>query len=170
MTVPLVFCIDLEPDDRLGEIGPSREWRGFDATFATLSAWRLAFEESTGRTARFSWFVRLDPQIARLYGSAAWPLERYSMYFDEVLDRGDVVGLHTHAFRWLEGERKWVTDHGDQGWIEKCLEISFETYRKHLGSKCETFRFGDRFTNTATINTLERLGVRVDLTPEPLHP
>jgi hypothetical protein len=170
VSVPLVFCIDLEPDERLGEIRRCCDWLGFDATFAILSRWRTAFEERTGRPARFSWFVRLDPQIARLYDNAAWPLERYSMYFDEILDRGDVVGLHTHAFRWLEKERMWVTDHGDQAWIEECLEMSFDTYRKHLGSRCETFRFGDRFTNTDTINTLEHLGVRVDLTPEPLHP
>jgi hypothetical protein len=75
--------------------------------------------------------------------------------------------LHTHAWRWNERSNKWIVDHGDQSWINHCLHMSFDAYRKALGRHCLSFRFGDRWMSNDTMDTLDSLGVKFDLTIEP---
>jgi hypothetical protein len=165
--IPVVLCIDVEPVEREIDRVVAKDWDGVEETFRFLSDIRLALAAATGGPVKFSWFFRMDPQIADTYGDPSWVVRRYGKIIEQLERAEDELGLHTHAWRWNERFKRWVVDHGDQEWVERCLRMSFEAYRRAFGRSCYSFRFGDRWMNNATIDLLESLGVRFDLTVEP---
>jgi hypothetical protein len=165
--IPVLLCIDVEPDGRSVDPGRPEPWSGFDATFNLIRHLRSELRARTGSPVRFSWFLRMDPQIERVYGSPGWVANRYAGWLAELGSIGDEIGLHTHAWRWDEGTGGWLVDHGNQPWVDHCVRQSFEAFRSAFGRTCQSFRFGDRWMNDATLDLVERLGARFDLTVEP---
>jgi len=96
--------------------------------------------------------------------------ERYRAHLDDVAARGDEIGVHPHAFRWLEAEGTWLQDFGDRSWVEHCLRSSLDAFAKAFGRPCRVLRFGDRWLSTPMLNLAERLGIQYDLTVEPGAP
>lgn len=166
-TIPVIICIDVEPDKREIDVAVREDWGGFADTLTFWDAFRPQLAAATAGSANLSWFFRMDPQIEHAYGHASWVTQRYGSAVERIERAGDELGLHTHAWRWNRTLGKWVTDHGNQGWIEQCLGTSFAAYRTAFGRPCRSFRFGDRWMNNATMGVLESLGVRFDLTLEP---
>jgi len=39
------------------------------------------------------------------YGSATWIPDRHGAHMEEIQRAGDEIGVHPHAYRWLEDER-----------------------------------------------------------------
>ena len=165
--IPVIICIDVEPDER--EIGGAvaKDWKGFEESFKFFSDLRPHLEKATGAPVRFSWFFRMDPQVEHTYGLSWWVAKRYREVIEQLELAGDEIGLHTHAFRWHSGLNRWITDNGDQKWINHCIRTSFEAYRSAFGRPCLSFRFGDRWMNNETVNLLESLGVKFEMTVEP---
>jgi hypothetical protein len=175
--IPVIICLDVEPDEREIDSTVSKDWEGFEESLKYFSALRPRLEEATGARASFSWFFRMDPQIEHTYGLSWWVAQRYGEAIKQLKLAGDEIGLHAHAWRWDAWALKWVVDHGDQSWVNHCLHTSFEAYRIAFGCHCLAFRFGDRWMNNETMALLESLGVQFDLTVEPgktarpgLHP
>jgi hypothetical protein len=175
--IPVIICLDVEPDEREINSALSKDWDGFEESFEYFSNLRPRLEAATGARASFSWFFRMDPQIEHVYGLSWWVARRYGESIKRLKLAGDEIGLHTHAWRWDAGALRWVVDHGDQSWINHCVHTSFEAYRSAFGRHCLSFRFGDRWMNNETMALLESLGVKFDLTVEPgktarrsLHP
>lgn len=168
--IPLVFCVDVEPDARLVDRRSPDSWSGFERTSALLDAQRPRIEKATDAPARFCWFFRLDPQITACYGSATWVFERYAALIDDLRRKGDHFGIHPHENRWLEKEGTWLHDFANQEWVDHCVASSVEAFSEGLGYACRSLRFGDRWLSTATVNLAERLGIRYDLTVEPGMP
>ncbi len=110
----------------------------------------------------------MDPQVAEVYGEAAWSVRRYAAELHELARQGDEFGLHTHAYR-CEGA-SWLNDHGNPSWIDHCLTTSFAAFEAVVRRPCRIFRMGDRFMSQATMAYLERSGVQFDLTVEPGMP
>jgi hypothetical protein len=164
--IPVIFCIDAEPDPRLVTRHSPEPWVGYETTYRYLSELRPRLEEQTGRPVRYSWFFRMDPQISESYGSAAYPLERYPNFVREMQHHGDELAIHTHAYRWSEKENNWYHDLGND-WVAHCLRTSFEAYQLALGTACVSYRGGDYWLSTHAVNLLEQMGVRFDLTVEP---
>jgi hypothetical protein len=167
MTIPVIFCVDVEPDPRLVNREVPEPWVGYEVTQRYLRGLRPRIEAATGAPVHYSWFLRIDPQVAEPYGSATWIVDRYGAHMEEIQRAGDEIGAHPHAYRWLEEERTWLHDFGNQEWVDYCLTMSIEGFAKALGRTCLSLRFGDRWLNTAAVNLAERLGVRFDLTVEP---
>lgn len=165
--IPFIFCIDVEPDERETDVVIPEDWKGFEEAFNSFNKLRPHLEKATGAPVSFSWFFRMDPQIERTYGQPAWVVERYGEAIKLLEQSGDELGLHTHAWRWSEDASRWVIDHGNQNWIDHCLHVSFEAYRGAFGRPCLSFRFGDHWMNNETMNSLESMGVKFDLTIEP---
>ncbi|MEK6335951.1 MAG: hypothetical protein AABM67_13550 [Acidobacteriota bacterium] len=109
----------------------------------------------------------MDPQIEHTFGLSWWVAKRYREAINQLELAGDEIGLHTHAWRWEAGMHRWIADHGDQKWINHCIRSSFGAYRTAFGRSCLSFRFGDRWMNDETMDLLEFLGVKFDLTVEP---
>lgn len=163
--IPIIFCVDVEPDLRMVKTNCQEPWAGYEAMHVYLKDTRPLLEKATGSPVHYSWFFRVDPQIAEGYGAADWALTHYKNWILEYEAEGDEIGLHPHAYR-LE-EKDWVADHGNQVWVEHCLDMAFEGFEKNLGRSCRSFRFGDRFMNQDTLDELEKRGVRYELTLEP---
>jgi len=167
MKIPVVLCIDVEPDDRLINPSVQKDWIGFESTFEIFSKLRPRIEAATGSPVHLSWFFRMDPQIAITYGSASWAVMRYESLIREIKRAGDAIGLHAHSWRLNETRDKWIVDFADQDWINHCVGLGFEAFRQSLNESCLYFRFGDHWMNNATSRLIEKLGARFDLTLEP---
>lgn len=165
--IPVIICLDVEPDEREIDSADSKDWEGFEESLKYFSDLRPRLEGATGARASFSWFIRMDPQIEHTYGLSCWAVRRYGEAIEQLRRDGDEIGLHAHAWRWDAGLLKWVIDHGDQEWVAHCIRTSFEAYRGAFGRRCLSFRFGDRWMNNETMALLESLGVKFDLTAEP---
>lgn len=163
--IPTVLGIDVEPDDPLD--GSNLRWPGFESMLTFVGELRDRLSAVTGEPARFFWALRMDPQIADVYGSATWVAERYGRELDALAEAGDTLGVHTHAWRRYGADVRWVADWAEPGWTEHCLETSLAAYATAFGTSCEVHRFGDRFINPGLYASLARHGVRVDLTIEP---
>jgi len=168
--LPVLLCFDVEPDDRHVE-GRPESWPGAEATPGMLERWRRRLSRATARPARFSWFLRLDPQIAELYGTALWPVVRYGSVLRELAAAGDEIGLHVHTWRRdpQGAEDRWVCDFTDGEWTAHCVRAAFAAFEEAFGRSCTTFRFGERWMSQAAFELLERLGARFDLSLEPGH-
>lgn len=159
--VPTLVCVDVEPDTRRPQLDYGADWKGFEKALRLFEDLRCRSEVGV----LFCWFLRMDPQIELLHGSASWAVERYSAQLKSLRDAGDEVGLHTHAWRRVDGE--WISDYGDQGWVNECVHVSFDAYKSAFGRACRSFRFGDHWMNDETFNLAENLGARYNLTVEP---
>ena len=165
--IPVLLCIDVEPDQFCPDPSNPRPWTGFERTVPYLQEFRERMAAAAGRPVRFVWCLRMGPQIAKVYGSAGWIVEQYPEFVHTAREHGDVLGLHVHTYRWLEAERRWDDDLGDPDWVAECLESSTAHYRRLLGDTCRVLRFGNFWTSTEAVNHAEELGIRYDLTPEP---
>jgi hypothetical protein len=165
--IPAVLAIDVEPDSKPN--GPSDPMRmdGLHATLEWLEDLRPQLALATGRTVNFAWFVRMDPQIARLGGRADSMTALIAPELRELRRRGDGIGLHTHFGRWEATPGRWVVDHGSRTWVEHCLRTAFAAYRDTFGATCRQHRFGDRWSSPEALSLLAELGAMVDLSAEP---
>jgi hypothetical protein len=112
----------------------------------------------------------MDPQIALSYGSPSFLAEKYGAQLDRLVAAGDAIGLHPHAWRWQADQRVWVADHGNQAWLDECVELAVRSFRESFDMAPTYHRFGAQFMSTPTMNLLARLGVGIDLTVEPGEP
>lgn len=165
--IPVIVCIDVEPD--LFRIDRDRPlpWKGFEKLYEFMSSKRSWLSNETESQTHFSWFFRMDPQIAETYGSPEWAAKTYERVIEDLEEKGDEIGLHPHAWRWDEKQKNWIEDHLDQAWLNDCVEMAFNSFEHVLNRKCRSFRFGARFINQEIINLIEQKEVLYDLTLEP---
>jgi hypothetical protein len=165
--IPILIVSDCEPDPRQPVPGDAAAWAGFERYFEFLSEKRAWLSERTGTPAHFSWFWRLDPQIAFIYGSADWPLRTYARQVAEAKRCGDEAGVHVHASRWNATAARWIADLGNDAWVETCVRGALREFERAFGESCRIFSFGDGWHNQKSVALIERLGIRIDLTMEP---
>lgn len=165
--IPIVLCVDAEPDLRQPHPAQPVGWAGWDAAQPMLSEWRTYFAAATGRAARFGWYLRMDPQIETLHGDAGYLAARDRPFLDRCAAAGDEIGVHSHAHRWDAAAKQWIVDHADAAWIDRVIDLGCAAYRRAFRRGLRSFRFGDGFLSNAAIARLARAGVRYDLSLEP---
>ncbi len=165
--IPIIVCIDVEPDGFYIDRTKKLPWKGYEACVSFFSQLRPKLEKATGSPVHFSWFHRMDPQVADVYGSPDWPITHYPEFSEELIRNGDEMGLHPHAYRWEPAINEWIVDHGNQNWVNHCVDMSFSAYKKAFGRGCESFRFGERWMSNETMDLIEKKGIKFDLTIEP---
>jgi hypothetical protein len=165
--IPIILCIDLEPDIRMLDPKKPLPWKGYEQTYELFRSLRSKIMHSTGSPVHFSWFFRMDPQVAQVYGSATWPVTQYPKIIEDLRTQGDELGLHVHLYRWDQALNNWVIDHGNPLWVEHCIRSSLSAFRQTFGKKCQAFRFGDAWISNEAVSLLEKSGVCFDLTLEP---
>lgn len=168
--LPIVLCVDVEPDLRVFPRDSPSAWSGFEAFLSRLPSLRGRLTEATGRPAALTWFLRMDPQVAESWGSPGWTAQTYGAELEALLAEGDELGLHTHTWRWDAGGETWIADYADESWIGHCLEVGLEAYRSAFGRDCRAHRGGDHLLTGPMLERLGRAGVEVDLTIEPGWP
>ena len=165
--IPIILTIDAEPDGLFIDRDRPLPWQGYERSAEYLPRLRDRIARVTGSPAHFTWLFRLDQQIAETYGAAEWPLIRYGDRISADEASGDELGAHVHPYRWSEGGRNWIGDYGDQAWVESCVRGSLATFRTHRGRVAESFSMGDGWMNDDTMQLVESLGVRHELTISP---
>jgi len=60
-----------------------------------------------------------------------------------------------------------MADDANPQWVDHCIVSSCDAFERVLRHRAAAHRFGDGFLSEAIVGTLDRLGVRVDLTLEP---
>lgn len=165
--IPILICIDIEPDLRLVDPTAQVDWLGFERAAALIEQLRPRMEAATGRPAHVSWFLRMDPQVVHVYGDAGWAADRYRCDLDSFLSAGDELGIHLHTWRWNHDKSAWKQDFADQSWVTYCVETAFAAFEVAFGTGCRAFRFGDRWMNDETMQLIDRLGATSDSTIEP---
>jgi hypothetical protein len=161
----MVLCVDVEPDARTFGHGERPVWSGFERFAARAPELRAHLGEATGSPVAFSWFLRMDPQIAETFGSPTWAAEAYENVLAGLVRDGDEIGLHTHPWRWEGGQ--WIAEYADQAWADHCVEMGLDAFARAFGRPCRSHRSGDRFLTGGMLSRLEAGGVTVDLTVEP---
>jgi hypothetical protein len=161
--------VDAEPDPRDIPAGLRPPWRGFTRAVDQLEAFRRRAVAASARSVQFNWFLRMDPQLQQVYGSASWALDAHRELIDRLRSAGDQFGLHVHAYRWDAKGRRWIIDYADAAWIDECLSVGFGAFEAALGERCRIFRFGDHWMNQRAFERITALGVEIDLTLEPGH-
>jgi hypothetical protein len=168
--MPVVLAVDVEPEPGGGTWRDPRPWRGFERWLEIMPQLRERLERLTGAPVHFSWFIRCDPQIADVYGDAAWAAGHYAAGLERLRAAGDEFAIHPHAWRWDDDARHWVHDNADPAWVEYVLESGFERFAAAFGQPVRAHRFGSRFLTAAIVRWLAAHGVRVDTTVEPGTP
>jgi glycosyltransferase involved in cell wall biosynthesis len=162
--LPIVVAIDVEPDPRILGRHQAERLSGFEKLLSLVEPLRHQLGELCGAPVRFTWLVRIDPQIAEVYGSPTALVSMYGSELETLQTSGDEVGIHQHAWRWLHG---WVADQADPAWVAHCTAMGLTGYREAFGAPCRAFSFGDGFMSTALARQLDDAGLVVDLTIEP---
>lgn len=169
-SLPVVLCIDIEPDPRTPPVPCADPWLGFELLLAQIEPLRQLIERTTGRPARLNWFLRADPQIEVAYGSLRWGIDRYRGALDRLAEAGDELGVHPHSWRWRPEQGGWLSDQADPEWVANCARCALETFAEAFGRPCRAYRHGDRYWSDALWALIADAGVTVDLTPEPGMP
>ena len=168
--LPVVVCIDVEPDPRMLSEGEAGPWRGFERFAERIPAVRDRLQALTGGPPAFSWFLRMDPQIERVWGSIGWAQEAYGETLAGFVSEGDELALHTHMWRWDPAAGGWIADFEDDQWAEHCVLSGLDAFETAFGRACASHRGGDSFLSGAMIAALAARGVNADLTVEPGRP
>lgn len=163
--IPIVLCIDVEPDGPGHLDPPAGPWAGFVGMHRWLAGLRGSIEDRTGHPAVFTWFLRMDPQVTEVSGSVRHGVDAHPAAMAGILERGDPLGLHVHGWRRLP-DHGWVDDFSDHPWLAHCIDSSYEAFTEALGTSCRLSRMGGRFLDDWTAGHLRGLGTVVDLSLE----
>lgn len=164
MVLPAHLCIDVEPNDREVAGDPASDWSATGPCVEALEAFRGRLR-AAGRQARFNWFLRCDPQVQAAYGSPDYAFRRFRPIWDRALAAGDGLGVHTHAWRIVDGQ--WSSEHGDGPWVAHCVTEGLNAFERCMQRPAALFRFGDHFLSNDVVRLLARRGVRYEMTLEP---
>lgn len=168
LTKPVVLCIDVEPDERMFDPdGPAPPWLGFERAVERLPSLRDRLARLTGAAVRVNWFLRMDEQVDRTWGSREWAAAAYGELLEGLVRDGDELGLHTHPWRWDHSTGDWYAEYADPGWAVASIDAAFDAFEGAFGRSCEVHRGGDHHLSGPVLERLGARGVRVDLTIEP---
>jgi hypothetical protein len=165
-TTPVIFGIDVEPDALKLDPSAPGGWNGYEAAHRWLSALRSHLQDSTGQPVHYCWYLRMDAQIAKVYGSAAWVADRYQALLQDSIDHGDEIGLHPHMQRWDRHAGDWMLDLTDHAWMEDVAGGALDAFRAAFGRPCRTIHLGSAF-NARVLSAVDRAGVRFDISAKP---
>ena len=169
-TVPVVLCIDCEPDPRMVDPADPPPLEGYRRVQEFFTTWRERTSELTGVPVHLNWFFRMDPQIATSYGDAGVFVDQHAAFVERVRAAGDGLGVHPHAWRWDRTNGGWVADLANADFVRECLETAVEAFHSSIGHAPELLRFGDAYLDDDVVDAAERAGIRYDLTLEPGQP
>jgi hypothetical protein len=167
---PVVVCIDVEPDPRVFDRADPPAWTGFERFLQRLPDLRERLSRASGKPVTFTWFLRMDPQVAEAHGSPTWVAQSYGEQLAQLIRSGDELGVHTHFWRWDSRSAEWIADFVDAEWMDYCVTMSLDAFEAALGRHCSAHRGGDRFLSGTVLLVLDRRGVEIDLTVEPGQP
>ena len=170
----LLFLISVDSDPDRPEYGGARydipnqlTWRDltkFTTSFSTLRKELLA-DNVDGL--KITWFLRCDDQLRIVHGDAAWSLKKFEPAWKRLIEEGDEMAWHPHAWRWSKQAGCWYNELTDMEYIVKMYEDGFNLFRETMGFAPAATRAGMNYHTNKTIEKLDALGIRADLSAHP---
>lgn len=142
-------------------------WRGLTEGVRRAREIGDEFLDDFGNPLRITWCIRSDEQIAGIYGDPAWSYGQFGEIWQQMREAGDELAWHPHLWRWAEHDGCWYQETEDAAWIEDCLDEGYGALADRMGDAPRTSRMGWEFHNNASMNTLRKLPVEVDMTAIP---
>ena len=102
--IPALLCVDVEPDPRELDGLAAQPWVGFEKLVLATQGIRERLAAATGRPVQFTWFLRMDPQIAEVWGSPTWAAEAYERQLGELT--GHSLDSLAVQHGWFPGRRR----------------------------------------------------------------
>lgn len=165
--VSVVVCVDVDPD---GTNSPYKkttdelQWRGAEKEIPKIVKFINCIRDTQRRPAKFTWFLRCDEQINKLYDDRGWFLYTYNVMLEFLKNDGHELGWHPHFWRRKKG--KWSQETDDAYWMTNCLDEGFEEF-KRWSNTIPSVRMGWAFHNNYTMVQLSGFGVKADLSALP---
>ncbi len=161
---PIVLMLDVEPDERrAGETDP---WLGTQAAVEAMAAWRVEAARRTGTPVQLNWFLRLGPQVEKLFGRVDFVPHSLPALMASMERHQDHAGIHTHLCRQNPAGR-WYSEFTDVAWLEHCLRGAVDAFTRNFGRPPVASRMGDRWLSNDAVRLLIDLGLRYECTVEP---
>ncbi|MEN0651598.1 MULTISPECIES: hypothetical protein [Hyphobacterium] len=159
--LPAALTFDLDPDIFDESISSSNartrlSWRGISEGVPAIRAALDVFAPGIPVT----WFVRVDNQIADIYGRPGHLLEQHRGLFEDLRARGDEIAWHPHLYR-----RK------DEGWEQETDDAALLTAMqaaiadmRALGFEPRCGRIGEAYGSTGLMAAFDACGIPYDST------
>ena len=164
--IPSILRIDIEPDDHIAKVN-IKDWNGFVEYSKLVDNLRKQLPELSGMPFKPNWFVRLDPDIERIYGRQDHVVRQHENIFDHLISNNDALGIHVHDHRWDEKNQKVFSDFLDHEWCNHCLKSSFEVFKSCFNEAPRISSSGGYMLTEKRIKALVELGIEADVTVEP---
>lgn len=167
MTKPLSIALtfDLDPDVFDASIDPESHRSRLTWLCITLGISRI--QEALASVSAFrgvappcTWFVRVDNQIADIYGRPAYLLKEHDEIFRAAQKRGDEISWHPHLYRRVGGN--WMQETDDAA-LAEALKSSVADMRQ-MGYQVECSRIGEAYGSSGIMRSLSELGIKYDAT------
>lgn len=169
--VIVIICCDTEPDQpQYGGLDYDvhfgmHTWRGIEKGIPKVNEITKSIEDAEGHNAKITWFLRSDDQMNELYGDPAWMVRNFISLWKELESEGDEIGWHPHLWRWNERIESWYPELENKTWIENCMEEGYNKFPKEF--KLTSSRMCWNFHNNITMNKINELGLKVDISGMP---
>lgn len=169
--VIIIICCDTEPDQpKYGGMSYNihlgkHTWRGIEEGIPNAKEIGNLIEDVEECNAKFTWFIRSDEQMNELYDDSAWTVKNFIDCWGWLEHDGDEIGWHPHLWRWNERFKSWYAEIEDVSWIENCLEQGYNRFPKQF--KLTSCRMCWNFHNNVTMNKVNELGLKVDISALP---
>jgi hypothetical protein len=155
----IALTIDTDPDGLNTHI-PDRKTLAWDGLHFAMERLHQALPEVP-----LTWYVRADGQLKAAYGSDRYLLDTYADFWGEALKRGDELGWHPHLYT-------VPTDELQPTIITESAAAVTELQRiweniKACPLPMPSFRMGEAWHSSETLNLIEKLGFAVDSTAIP---
>ncbi|MEM9950855.1 MAG: hypothetical protein AAF846_04595 [Chloroflexota bacterium] len=111
-----------------------------------------------------TWYVRADGQLEHTYGSARYLLDTHADFWSQAIKRGDELGWHPHLYTIPDtGQPEIITD--SQRAVASLKHIWQQI--QDVPFDLKSFRMGEGWHTSETLNLIEALGFRIDSTAIP---
>jgi len=167
-----LICVDSDPDRP--EYGGARydcpdklAWRALPELAKKFSTLRSEFSSKLNSSLKFTWFMRSDLQIQKVYGDAAWCLKNFESMWKRLSDEGDELAWHPHAWYWNDSRKCWYNEISESENILKSYDVGFMAFKDKMGFSPAATRSGINFHNSRTLERLDELGIKADLSANP---
>lgn len=139
------------------------QWNGIEFGVPLMLNVFRGYQDSFGNSVKLTWFVRVDNQLAMLYGDAGYILGRFKKFWHERINHGDEIAFHPHLYR-IEGGRWRQETRG--GYLDIDIRQSYKAMQQK-GFIPVSSRIGEAYHSTPIMLLLNELGIKVDSTAMP---
>lgn len=162
--LPIALTFDLDPDYFDESVAPTEgrtqiTWRCISEGIALVREQLFSIAPKCKPT----WFVRVDNQIADIWGRPAWLLDEYGAIFEDLAMAGEEIAWHPHLYR-REGDG-WVQETRDQQLFE-AMSAALKDMRA-MGHHPHCGRIGEAYGSNGLMAAYDRLELAFDSTAMP---